>query len=57
LRLLNRRRFLKYAGGTAALVGASALGVNYFSTQPAITTTSITDQKPKFIYQVSRADV
>ena len=26
---MNRRRFLKYAGATAAVVGASALGLNY----------------------------
>ena len=31
-RCLNRRRFLKYAGGTAAVVGASALGLDYFLT-------------------------
>jgi len=28
---LNRRRFLKYAGATAAVVGASALGLDYIS--------------------------
>ena len=27
---MDRRRFLKYAGSTAALVGASALGLNYY---------------------------
>jgi len=31
---MNRRRFLKYAGVTAAVVGASALGLNYVS-QPS----------------------
>jgi hypothetical protein len=30
---MNRRRFLKYAGATAAVVGASALGLNYVSQQ------------------------
>jgi len=30
---LNRRRFLKYAGGTAAAVGASVLGVNLVEKQ------------------------
>lgn len=29
VRHLNRRRFLKYAGATAAVVGASALGLDY----------------------------
>jgi hypothetical protein len=29
VRYLNRRRFLKYAGATAAVVGASALGLDY----------------------------
>jgi len=30
---MNRRRFLKYASATAAVVGASALGLNYVSRQ------------------------
>lgn len=30
---MNRRRFLKYAGVTAVVVGASALGLNYISTR------------------------
>jgi len=29
---MNRRRFLKYAGGTAAAIGASALGLDYLLT-------------------------
>lgn len=34
---MNRRRFLKYAGATAAVVGASALGLDYLSSpQPRI---------------------
>lgn len=43
---LDRRRFLKYAGATAAVVGASALGLNYISQQtpssvsPTASTTS-----------------
>ena len=32
---MNRRRFLKYAGATAAVIGASALGVNYVAQQSA----------------------
>jgi len=42
---LNRRRFLKYAGVTAAVVGASVLGVDYISKQSSssvISTTSTT---------------
>jgi hypothetical protein len=40
---LNRRRFLKYAGVGAAVVGASALGLDYLlSPQLAIRTTSST---------------
>jgi hypothetical protein len=45
LGLLNRRKFLKYAGTSAAVVGASALGLNYFSQQSPlmmISTTSTT---------------
>jgi len=38
---MNRRRFLKYAGATAAVVGASALGLNYVS-QPSPSMTSPT---------------
>jgi len=43
---MNRRRFLKYAGATAAAVGASALGLSYISQQspsmvsPTASTTS-----------------
>jgi len=33
---MNRRRFLKYSGATAALVGASALGIEYFARSPWI---------------------
>lgn len=32
---VNRRRFLKYAGATAAVVGASALGLNYLVKSPS----------------------
>jgi hypothetical protein len=32
---LDRRKFLKYAGATAAVVGASALGLDYFLKPPA----------------------
>ncbi|MGA2785736.1 MAG: twin-arginine translocation signal domain-containing protein [Candidatus Bathyarchaeia archaeon] len=32
---MDRRRFLKYAGAGAAVVGASALGLDYMLTQPA----------------------
>jgi len=39
---MNRRRFLKYAGATAAVVGASALGLDYFSQQSPSTVTSTT---------------
>ena len=39
---LNRRRFLKYAGATAAVVGASALGLNYISQQSPSTVTPTT---------------
>lgn len=36
LGLLNRRRFLNYAGATAAIVGASALGLDYvLSSRPS----------------------
>lgn len=35
---LNRRGFLKYAGAGAAVVGASALGLNYVSQNPSRTT-------------------
>jgi hypothetical protein len=45
---LNRRRFLKYAGATAAVVGASALGLNYeirprpiVTPPPSSTTTTV----------------
>ncbi len=31
---MNRRRFLKYAGATAAVVGASALGLDYLGSPP-----------------------
>jgi hypothetical protein len=31
---MNRRRFLKYAGASAAVIGASALGVDFFVKQP-----------------------
>lgn len=43
---MDRRRFLKYAGATAAAVGASAIGLNYISQQspsmvsPTVSTTS-----------------
>jgi len=33
---LNRRRFLKYAGGTAAVVGASVVGLDYAVNSPQI---------------------
>jgi hypothetical protein len=33
---LDRRRFLKYAGATAAIVGASALGLDYFRSRPLL---------------------
>lgn len=46
LGLLNRRKFLKYAGATAAVVGASALGLDYLNspkpTIPSATSSSST---------------
>jgi len=39
---MDRRKFLKYAGATAAVVGASALGLNY-----------LTEQSPSIIGQTS----
>jgi hypothetical protein len=61
---LNRRNFLKYAGATGAVVGASALGLNYvLSSRPSITnqattTTSLnqitsapkTNSPPRFLW-------
>ena len=41
LGFLNRRKFLKYAGATGAVVGASALGLNYISTQSPSTPSPI----------------
>jgi len=39
---MDRRRFLKYAGATAAVVGASALGANYLTEQsPSITSQTL----------------
>ena len=35
---MDRRRFLKYAGSTAALAGASALGLNYYLSNKSWTT-------------------
>jgi len=50
---LNRRRFLKYAGATAAVVGASALGLEYSPTSPGAyhtmretTTRTVTETSP-----------
>jgi hypothetical protein len=41
---MNRRRFLRYAGATAAVVGASALGLNYFSNKsPSVSRTTSTN--------------
>jgi len=37
---LNRRRFLKYACASAAVVGASAFGLEYFLTNPTLTSPS-----------------
>jgi murein DD-endopeptidase MepM/ murein hydrolase activator NlpD len=39
---MNRRRFLKYAGMTAAVVGASALGLDYLSKQSPSSVTPTT---------------
>jgi len=39
---VDRRRFLKYAGATAAVVGASALGLNYVSNEAPSTMSSTT---------------
>ena len=39
---LDRRRFLKYAGATAAVVGASALGIDYVLRQPSSISPSAT---------------
>jgi len=41
---MDRRRFIKYAGATAAAVGAAALGLDYISSQtpPAISPTTST---------------
>jgi murein DD-endopeptidase MepM/ murein hydrolase activator NlpD len=39
---LNRRKFLKYAGATGAVVGASALGLNYISKQSPSSATPTT---------------
>jgi len=39
---MNRRRFLKYAGATAAVAGASALGLNYISQQGSSTASPAT---------------
>jgi hypothetical protein len=46
---MDSRRFLKYAGATAAVVGASALGLNYLTEQsPSITSqTSPTTLTPR----------
>jgi len=48
---LNRRRFLKYAGTTAAVVGASALGLDYLlkpqsGSQNQTATSSVTTTSP-----------
>jgi hypothetical protein len=46
---LNRRRFLKYAGGTAVVVAASAVALYYASklqVQTTMTTTSTTSSTP-----------
>jgi hypothetical protein len=67
---VNRRRFLKYAGATAAVVGSSALGLEYLASRPAIpgqqtlttlnqtTTTSTVPMPPKITsltYEPTRA--
>jgi len=39
---MNRRRFLKYAGATAAVVGASTLGLDYLSKQSPSSVTPTT---------------
>lgn len=41
---MNRRRFLKYAGGAAAIVGASAIGLDFlaYKPQPSQSSTSLT---------------
>jgi hypothetical protein len=46
---MDRRRFLKYAGATAAVVGASALGLNYLTERSPSTTsqTSSTTLTPR----------
>jgi len=41
---LNRRRFLKYAGATAAVVGASVLGLNYASRKEILSNRTVTTQ-------------
>jgi len=43
---MNRRRFLKYAGTTAAVVGASALGLKYFLTSKTSKVTQTTTVGP-----------
>jgi hypothetical protein len=52
---LNRRRFLRYAGATVGVVGASALGLDYLQTRPVsrsptqtstIETTTVTTPTP-----------
>ena len=48
---LNRRRFLKYAGASAAVVGASALGLDYLLS-PQRTSTSLT-ASPSTSYSTS----
>jgi hypothetical protein len=39
---LDRRRFLKYAGATATVVGVSALSLDYLRLRSSITSTSST---------------
>ena len=47
---LNRRRFLKYAGATAAVVGASALGLDYALKAQLSQPTQVTTTTSKFNY-------
>lgn len=42
---MNRRRFLKYAGAGAAVIGASAIGLDYISRQPPSATSSATARR------------
>lgn len=54
---LNRRRFLKYTGATAAVVGASALGLDYLIRNPQISSQQATQPQTLLSSSLATASV